>query len=212
MPLALWSICAYQPHVFVSSDRLGWQSAHGAEWHPSTSCIRSTLELCGAMKSFLKLRLQLLILLHQTLYCLYLCRKSVTLFVRRCLIRFRLFQSERELVAKQGRNWRLCVLNNECVEALKVFNYIHRVLTPNSNIRTKLICNDKFKLQAAGLHGQGSTVGIIGFKSIQDPQFSDHSRPSHSTIAVETGGRTLFLASLLTQPQIKLYQPHIDVS
>ena len=62
------------------------------------------------------------------------------------------------------------------------------------------------------LHGQGSTVWIIGFKSIQDPQFSDHSRPSHSTIAVETGPRSLFLPSLLTQAKTKLYQPHIDVS
>jgi hypothetical protein len=34
-------------------------------------------------------------------------------------------------VAKYGRNWRLRVLNNECVEALKVFNYVHGVISPN---------------------------------------------------------------------------------
>jgi len=79
-------------------------------------------------------RNQIRILFHKALYRFYLCRKSVVLFVRRCLIRFHMFRAERELVTKYGRNWRSGVINDECVKALKVFDNVHRVfrILPNA--------------------------------------------------------------------------------
>src|SRR5947207_8723465 len=47
-----------------------------------------------------------------------------------------MFRAERELVTKYGRNWRSGVINDECVNALKVFDNVHRVfrILPNAKV------------------------------------------------------------------------------
>jgi hypothetical protein len=73
--------------------------------------------------------LQCRIIFHKSLYRFYLCRKCVVLFVSARLVRFRLFQAERKLIAQYGRDWRLRVFNNECVESLKMFDKIHTMMS-----------------------------------------------------------------------------------
>ena len=72
-----------------------------------------------------------LILFHKAVYRFYLCRKRLLLARNRIRMRLSLLKAERQLVAKYGRNWREGVLNYERVQALKVFEYVHSVMTPN---------------------------------------------------------------------------------
>ena len=48
-------------------------------------------------------RNQRLVFFHEAVYRLYLCRESLILFVRRCLIRLNLLSRECKLIAKYGR-------------------------------------------------------------------------------------------------------------
>jgi len=79
--------------------------------------------------------MRLLILLNKFLICFLksgdrfcLSRKSVILFVRRCLICLNLFSCERKLIAKHGSDWRLRVFDNEFVEFLKLVEHAHSVI------------------------------------------------------------------------------------
>jgi len=102
--------------------------------------------------------LQLRIFGHQLLYLFYLCRKRLVLFVRRCLIRFRLFRSERKLMAKHGRDWRLCTFDDEVVQFLKASDYAAAVLSPPPHAGPA-------NAFAAGTHnhlGVSSAAGSVG--------------------------------------------------
>lgn len=72
------------------------------------------------------------ILFHKSVYSFYLCRKRLLLpfYVRRA--RLSLLNAERELVAKHGRDWRLCVFDDQVIEFLKVSEYVHSVMRPNA--------------------------------------------------------------------------------
>lgn len=65
-------------------------------------------------------------------YHFCLCFNSLNLFVRRCLIRFNLFSCRRKLIAKHGRNWRLCVFDYEVVEFVKLADHAHKVINVNN--------------------------------------------------------------------------------
>ena len=109
-----------------------------AKWHPLVICSRPFMKFCSFIKNrrfrlhLLKFRINLILCLLHCRYGFCLSRKCLTLFVRRCLIRFRLFNYQRELAAKYGRNWRLCLFNNEVVQFLKARDYIHRIIKPSS--------------------------------------------------------------------------------
>lgn len=79
------------------------------------------------------LRNDVLILLLKLGYRFCLARKNLILFVRRCLIRFSLFNYNRKLCAKYGRNWRTGTLNYECVQFLEVVDYCHKVMYGANN-------------------------------------------------------------------------------
>ena len=90
--------------------------------------LTKLLKLIAAFKfKALLFRNQCLILVHKALYGFYLSRKRLILFVRRCLIRFNLFRYRCQLVAKHGRNWRLCVGDYEVVQFLQMEKCIHGV-------------------------------------------------------------------------------------
>jgi hypothetical protein len=73
----------------------------------------------------LRLRFECLILFHKALYCFYLLRKRLVLpfYIRRT--RLSLLNAERHLVAKHGRDWRLCVFDDQVVQFLKLRDDIH---------------------------------------------------------------------------------------
>ena len=73
----------------------------------------------------------LLIYFHKALYRFQLRRQSLGLPLHREFMRRRLLDTERQLVAKHGSDWRLCVFDNEVVHFLKFSNYVHGVLWPN---------------------------------------------------------------------------------
>lgn len=80
------------------------------------------------------LRNNIRILFHKSLYRFYLVRKRLVLLVSSLRVRFRLFQTERKLIAKYGRDWRLRVLNDECVQSLETFRYVHGVMESNRDV------------------------------------------------------------------------------
>jgi len=60
---------------------------------------------------------------------------SVSLFLRRLYIRLQLILERMKLVAKYGRDWRLCVFDYEVVQFLQLECDIHKrvMLTPNGS-------------------------------------------------------------------------------
>lgn len=81
------------------------------------------------------LRNVVLILFHKALYRFYLLRKRLLLplYIRRT--RLSLLKAERYLVAKHGRDWRLCVFDDQVVQFLKVRDDIHkRAWWPNDEL------------------------------------------------------------------------------
>jgi hypothetical protein len=98
-----------------------------------TSSCRANLARCRARYrlELRKLVLDLRILFHKTLYHLYLARKRLLLpfYIRRA--RLSLIDAERYLVAKHGRDWRLCVFDDQVVQFLKVRDYVHARMQPN---------------------------------------------------------------------------------
>ena len=94
-------------------------------WHLVDDVYRWWIILCLKTRDR---RSRLPIFLLKCRYRLCLRRKSLILFVRRCLIRLNLFSRERKLVAKYGSRWRLCVLDNEVVELLELVKHTHGVI------------------------------------------------------------------------------------
>jgi hypothetical protein len=59
---------------------------------------------------------------------------SIRMSLRGKVLRFRLFAYRMKFVAKHGRNWRLCLFDDEVVEFLETVEYVHNVLMPNEPI------------------------------------------------------------------------------
>jgi hypothetical protein len=71
-------------------------------------------------------RITLQLLFMQGLIRFNLARKSLFLFRNRLRMRLSLFHCKRQLIAKHGRDWRLCVLDDEVIQFLKVEKYVHK--------------------------------------------------------------------------------------
>src|SRR2546429_7892739 len=84
-------------------------------WTPSETnlWLRWSLKLRIFRNKCLILRNNLLILYHKALYRFYLCTKRDGLPLHRIHMRRRLVDTERQLVAKYGCDWRLRVFDDE---------------------------------------------------------------------------------------------------
>jgi len=81
--------------------------------------------------SLLLFRNKCLILFLKARYRVHLRLKRGALPLHRVHMRRRLLDTERQLIAKHGRDWRLCVFDYEVIHFLKFSKYVHDVLWPN---------------------------------------------------------------------------------